>query len=150
MVETVTKEKRNVLLALIASGKSMREACQMEGMPTRWQIQDLLRNDEIFASQYARACMMRADEIFDEIFEIADSATQENVNAARLQVDTRKWSLARMNPRKYGDKLAIGGADDLPAMKHEDVTPAERMRLRLEEIAKRGRAAGGDDGGAEG
>ena len=150
MVEPVTQDKLDAFLRETADGKSMREICRQAGMPTRWQIQELLRNDETFASHYARACMMRADEIFDEIFEIADSATQENVNAARLQVDTRKWSLARMNPRKYGDKLAIGGADDLPAMKHEDVTPAERMRLRLDEIAKRGRAASGDDGGSEG
>src|SRR5699024_11757761 len=45
--------------------------------------------------------------IFEEIFEIADTAIPDaaEVAKARLRVDTRKWALARMNPRKYGDKV---------------------------------------------
>lgn len=51
-----------------------------------------------------RACEQRADQYFDEMLDIADNALPEEVQKAKLQIDTRKWVLARMNPVKYGDK----------------------------------------------
>ena len=29
----------------------------------------------------------------------------ENVQRSRLRIDTRKWLMAKMNPKVYGDKL---------------------------------------------
>ena len=48
------------------------------------------------------------------MFEISDEVAPEpsEVAKARLRVDTRKWALARMNPKKYGDKVALTGGDD--------------------------------------
>ena len=112
-------------------------------MPSRWQVQERLRTDRAFASQYARACEMRADEVFDEMLDIADDKEGE-VNHRRLQVDTRKWVLSRMAPKKYGDKLAIGGADYLPPVQTEDRTAAEIIRARLDAI--RSRTTGDADG----
>lgn len=79
--------------------------------------------------QYARAMEARADKFAEEILEIADDgrndtyvtengeATNHDVIArSRLRVDARKWLAAKMAPKKYGEKVAIGGADDLPAM----------------------------------
>ncbi|RAP72956.1 putative ubiquitin carboxyl-terminal hydrolase 35 [Candidatus Erwinia dacicola] len=39
--------------------------------------------------------------------DIADTVVEESaaVSKARLQVDTRKWILSRMAPKKYGDKI---------------------------------------------
>ena len=34
-------------------------------------------------------------------------------------VDARKWVASKLKPRRYGDKLALGGADDLPAIQHQ-------------------------------
>jgi hypothetical protein len=50
----------------------------------------------------------------------------------KLQVETRLKLLAKWSPKKYGDKLAIGGADDLPAIK-SDVTldPSEAYKRLL-------------------
>lgn len=88
---------------------------------------------------------MRADEVFDEMVQIADTpmigettkilpsgereTTEGDMIAhRRLQVDVRKWALARMSPRKYGEKLAVGGAEDLPAIKSETLTDTEFAR----------------------
>ncbi len=130
-------------LSETANGRSMRSICKEDGMPSRWQVQERLRTDRDFASQYARACEMRADEVFDEMLDIADDKEGE-VNHRRLQVDTRKWVLSRMAPKKYGDKLAIGGADDLPPVQTEDRTAAEIIRARLDAI--RSRTTGDADG----
>ena len=52
-----------------------------------------------------RAREEQADKFFKECIEIADAATQENCNVARLRVDTRKWAAARLAPKKYGDHI---------------------------------------------
>jgi len=36
------------------------------------------------------------------------------VQKQKLQVDTRKWLLARLAPRKYGDRLALAGDETAP------------------------------------
>ena len=48
----------------------------------------------------------QADKFFKDCIEIADAATQENCNVARLRVDTRKWAAARLAPKKYGDHIS--------------------------------------------
>lgn len=88
--------------------------------------------------QYARGIEERADAIFEECIEIADNSTDDvifltaddkdgeggkpaikhsAIARARLMVDTRKWMLGKLQPKKYGEKLALGGADDLPPIK---------------------------------
>jgi hypothetical protein len=53
----------------------------------------------------ARAREAQADKFFKECIEIADAATQENCNVARLRVETRKWAAARLAPKKYSDHI---------------------------------------------
>ena len=154
MAVEITKERLDEFLIETAGGKSMREICHQEGMPTRRQIQDLLRTDEGFASQYARACDMRADEVFDEMFEIADTPvigiktkTDKDGNVEttegdmiehrRLQIDARKWALARMSPKKYGDKLALHGDKTLDPIQNQEVPPDEILKARLAAIRSR-------------
>jgi len=70
--------------------------------------------------QYARANEIRQDRIFDEILTISDN--QENdvivkdgnkiinhnvINRNKLQIDSRKWILSKMDPKKYGDKQEV-------------------------------------------
>jgi hypothetical protein len=52
-----------------------------------------------------RAREAQADKYFQEIIEIADAATPETVNVARLRVDSRKFTVARLAP-KYGDHIS--------------------------------------------
>jgi terminase small subunit-like protein len=59
-----------------------------------------------FLERYARAREAQADKYFQEIVEIADAATPETVNVARLRVDSRKFTVARLAPKKYGDHIS--------------------------------------------
>jgi len=79
-----------------------------------------------FRSQYAHARSVHADEVFEEILDIADDASadtyedsrgrtrtdHEVVARSRLRVDARRWALARMDPKRFGDKVQIGGMTD--------------------------------------
>jgi hypothetical protein len=41
----------------------------------------------------------------DELVDIADDGGDEGVQRSRLRIDTRKWVLSKMKPKRYGDKV---------------------------------------------
>lgn len=132
---TFTQEIADRICARLATGQSLRAICRDdESMPPEatvrlWVIEDR----QGFSAQYARAREIGYESMADELIEIADTprigtksvskasgieiTEADMIEHRRLQVDTRKWMLAKMLPKRYGDKLAIGGADDLPPIK---------------------------------
>lgn len=85
--------------------------------PTEQQINDCKRRFQI----YARAREARSELIFNEILDIADDSSRDTkvledgkevvdhevVQRSRLRIDARKWVLAKMQPKKYGDKIDV-------------------------------------------
>ena len=96
------------ICSLLADGESLRKVCKRTGMPNKATVFRWLAQHDEFRDQYAKATETRADAIFEEMFDIADNVAEETaaVGKARLRIDTRKWALARMNPKKYGDKVS--------------------------------------------
>src|SRR5262245_41588337 len=113
------------LCEALAAGHSMRKACEPKDMPAPATVYRWLAQKKDFRERYARAREAQADLFFDQILEIADDATgdvkvipqkdgstvtkidHENVHRARLRVDARKWIVARLAPKKYGDEHAV-------------------------------------------
>ncbi len=154
----MTPEQKTAVLSLIAEGSSARAACRDNGI-TWGRFNEAVQDDPEFAGQYARATKIRADGQLEEIHEIADAPLEDGqttssgvqiastLDQRRLQIDTRKWSMARMNARKYGEKLALGGADDLPPVKAAiDVTKLSTDAM-AEILAAMGNAAPETDTG---
>lgn len=91
---------------LIEDGNSLRKICEeVEGMPNRSSVNKWLSENKEFSDQYARSCIVRRENRFDNIYNIA--LTTEDVSRARLLVDVVKWQLSKEEPKKYGDKLDI-------------------------------------------
>lgn len=90
-----------VLIEVSEKGKSVIAALKRK-MSTQ-KFYELLEEEEN-AKRYARACEMRAEVIASETIDISDSKSTD-VNRDRLRVDTRKWILAKLHPKKYGDKI---------------------------------------------
>ena len=101
-------------------GKSLRFALNTNGMPSSSTFYQWLELDEDKSKRYVRACEDRELLIFDEILDIADKQGEDIIttdvgdiinhnviNRNRLQIDTRKWMLGKLNPKKYGDKTDI-------------------------------------------
>jgi hypothetical protein len=63
-------------------------------------------NREGFYSQYARAIETRMDGHADEILEIADNEHGDPARD-RLRIDTRKWLMSKIAPKRFGDKLDL-------------------------------------------
>lgn len=118
-----TKELADAICERLAMGESMRTVCIEETMPAMSTIFKWLRENDQFSEQYARAKQESADAMAEEILDIADNGTndwetielengyeKEVINhevlaRSRLRVDTRKWLMAKMKPKKYGDKI---------------------------------------------
>ena len=105
-----SQEKADAVCRRVSSGESVRKAVIAEGttLPSflRWCSE---RAD--LADQYARAMSVRADVIFEELDDACEDAvaTESAVRVAglRLKVDTIKWKLAKMQPKKYGEKVDL-------------------------------------------
>lgn len=98
----------------ISSGRSLRSICAEDGMPDKATVFRWLAANETFRDQYARARDAQADAMLEDILEIADQYDAEkdkldveHINRARLRIDTRKWAMSKMAPKKYGDKLDL-------------------------------------------
>src|SRR6266436_6370686 len=91
---------------LLAQGQSVRQICSQPGQPDKSQVYRWLDENGDFRDQYVCAREAQADKYFQEIVEIADAATPETVNVARLRVDSRKFTVARLAPKKYGDHIS--------------------------------------------
>lgn len=114
----------------IANGIPLRQICRDEKMPAWRTVYDWQEAHPEFAARIAHARELGEDAIAQECMMIADTPligtkttskpTGEEIVKAdmiehrRLQIDTRLKLLAKWNPRKWGDKLALGGASDLP------------------------------------
>lgn len=130
--EIYTQELADKVCEKIAEGYSMRTVCSPDDMPGLTTVFKWLRTNEEFAKQYARATEERTEAMSEDILDIADdgsndlmtiqkgqqSYTVENkevTNRSRLRVDTRKWLMSKMKPKKYGDKIDMTtNGKDLP------------------------------------
>lgn len=132
--EVYTQELADQLCMYLAMGESMRTACAHEGMPAMSTVFTWFRTQPGFTDQYARAKQEASDAMAEEILDIADDGTndymtitkgdfeynvedREVTNRSKLRVDTRKWLMAKMKPKKYGEKVDITtGGKPLPLL----------------------------------
>lgn len=93
----------------LSEGKSLRTVCLSEEMPSKTTVFKWLRTHQEFADQYARAKQEGTDAWAEELHEIGDDVPEEKeaINKARLRIDTRKWLMSKMKPKKYGEKLDL-------------------------------------------
>ena len=137
-----TQEIADVICERLANGESLRRICESEDMPSLSMVMRWLGANAEFREQYARARELQAEFIFDQMAEIADDGTNdwmasnapdcegykfnsEHVSRSKLRIDARKWMLAKMAPRKYGDKQQIDHVSSDGSM--QPASPEEAM-----------------------
>lgn len=145
------QEACNAIFERMAQGESCRHILDSgtENLPSRVLFIKWIAENNILGNQYACACEQRADKIFEETLNIADEMgndiitledgreieNQRVIARDRLRVDTRKWFLSKLHPKKYGERsgLEITGKDG------KDLIPDDQ-RTREEFLAKIKRA----------
>lgn len=119
-----SQELADKICEKLATGISLRTACKAEDMPCIATIFNWFRNHKDFLEQYTRAKEESADAMAEEMLDIADDGSndfmvivkgnneyvvenKEVTNRSRLRVDTRKWLMSKMKPKKYAEKLDL-------------------------------------------
>lgn len=139
-----------LICSLLAEGQSLRKVCSLPTSPHISTVMDWLmkgtNGDERykdFAALYVRAREAQAEIMADEIVDIADDQTQDElftdegkrvcnsefVQRSKLRVDARKWVAAKLLPRKYGDRQEV-------AMTVRSAPLPEQDKAVLDEYAK--------------
>lgn len=140
-----SEELADLICNRLTEGESLRKICLDEGMPHAGTVCRWLVKHPAFREQYTLAREAQAELHADEIVEISDDGHNdwmekhfgedtrwvENGEAIRrsaLRIDTRKWVASRLLPKKYGDKLAVGGDKTMDPIQTTDVSPNEMAR----------------------
>lgn len=93
--------------------------------PSRETIYQWLANKPDFADKYARAKKCQIETFIDDILEIADDSSQdqmvneqgspvcrsEHIARSRLRIDTRKWLASKLVPKVYGSSKTENEGD---------------------------------------
>lgn len=116
-----SQEKADEICIRMADGESLRSICRDEHMPDMSTVLRWLGRKELdhFRLQYAHAREVGLEQMAGEILEISDDtrldttynkngdevANNEWIQRSKLRVDTRKWILSKLLPKKYGDRV---------------------------------------------
>ncbi|MER9459690.1 terminase small subunit protein [Mesorhizobium sp. M0387] len=153
-----SQEMADKICERLTNKESLSKICRSDDMPAKSTVCRWLAIHPAFRDQYACARAIQADEYFDETIDIADDGTNDyrkrtkadgstedvfdtdHVQRSKLRVDTRKWAVAKLDPKKYGEKLDLTVAGTLNTMSEE------ALNARIADLlakAGTGAAAGG-------
>lgn len=146
----------------IAIGETLTDICDEDGMPDRRTVIRWKNANEAFCLAYVRAREDQAHSWADEIVSISDDGSRDytktedgreivdhdHIQRAKLRVDTRKFLMARLAPRAYGERVALEhtGKDGAP-IETQDVTDRE-LAKRTAYVLRRAQP-GGQSGAKE-
>lgn len=116
------------ILELIATTHgSLESICNSNPeFPSARTVYRWLDSNESLCQRYARAKAAQLQILADELVELADTdrickkrtikadgseevVILDQVERTKLQIDTRKWLLSKLDPKKYGDRLEHSG-----------------------------------------
>jgi hypothetical protein len=130
--------KARLLEYIGIEGMTLTSALKQPNMPSVKWVYDELKRDADFEKLYARATEMRADKWFEDLIQLVNDYDEEQVvtetkgiqgdgavdvvqitkrdayQSKRLKVDTLKWMLAKMHPKKYGDRIMTEDVTEKP------------------------------------
>jgi hypothetical protein len=114
--EIESLEILNSIFLLMENGKSLRKASLINGITASLALKWISNYDK--HEQYARAREDLHDYWAEEILEISDNIANDSIDTqygekannewiarSRLRVDSRKWLLSKLSPKKYGDRI---------------------------------------------
>jgi len=111
-----------IIIDRIEQGESLRSVLRSEDMPSQNTFFKWLNKSEEKVKQYARAMELRAEVRFESIEADYMEEPQRDpmtgkidtgwVQLQRLKIDSKKWELSKLHPKKYGDKLDVTSDGD--------------------------------------
>ena len=150
-----TPEIAQKMCEMLADGIPLREICRQDGFPAWQTVYDWMYRDDALGDAgvglsraIARAREVGYEALAEECLRIADnpqwgqkqimtdqgtSTTVEDMLGHRkLQIETRLKLLAKWNPKKYGERVALAGDAENPLKVEADITVFDTVLKGLE------------------
>jgi hypothetical protein len=98
---------------LLASGQSLVKVCDDPSMPSYRTVTRAVTDDDALWEMYRKARLLQAEYYGDKINDLAQEPLPDTLDAKfmnsevqrrRLEIDTLKWTLARMQPHGLRDR----------------------------------------------
>jgi hypothetical protein len=135
-------------------GESLTSICKVKKYPSKPAVLRWLIRYDDFRTQYTQARELQQEIFLDEIVDIADDVdndwvrsegrddqfNHEHVNRSRLRIDTRKWVMERMAPKKYSvkqqiDHLSSDGSMSPKAYSQEQYAEAQsKLNKKMDDL----------------
>jgi hypothetical protein len=134
---TFTEAIAREIVERLSEGEPLANICRSESMPGLSTVYDWMDANETFSGRIARAREAGFDMIAAETLRIADTPqvgviekleanekgemvvverkAEDMLGHRRLQIDTRMKLLSKWDPRRYGEKVQVGGDPENPA-----------------------------------
>lgn len=151
-----TEELADQICDLVSNGVNLRKVCRMEGMPSWRTVYDWVVAHPDFAARLARAREMGYDALAEEALEISNTpvmgqkqvmgdkstytTVEDMLGHRKLQIETRLKLLACWDPKKYGNKVQLGGDADNPVKIEAEVQAEKLLGALLKNVELRSQA----------
>jgi hypothetical protein len=119
----------------MGNGEELLRIIQDVGMPPASTLHRWMDGDSSLLARYQRARESLAEHIDLEIRDLIDQTTPENFNATKTKMNALQWRAARLNPKRYGDRIQADVSGDLQVqttvLDATRLEPDQREALRL-------------------
>ena len=129
---------------LLSQGVPLRQICRMEGMPPWRNVYFWMERDEELAAHIARAREIgqeaMAEKAYEEMYDEPERILSEGggkidpgyVQLVKARAEITLKLLAKWNPKRYGDRVALTGADNAPPIQVESKLLFDAVLQNLE------------------
>lgn len=108
------------ILTMLHDGpaESLADACRRSGVTVGQFLTWVEKDTADLKDRYARARVALLDRMAEGLIDISDTSPNILPTGAidsafvahqKLRIDTRKWLLSKLAPKKYGDKIEVSG-----------------------------------------
>ena len=101
-------ELKDYILNEMTSGRSLSTICKGNNALSSSEVYRLLNRDKEFRERYVHAreqqALFYAEKMQQTIDDLPDKPTREQIDKARLTIDTDKFIAARLLPKTYGSQ----------------------------------------------
>lgn len=89
----------------LTSGKTLREVCRGDKMPSEAAVRQWVRDDrDGFKQRYDTARELGCDALNDKLLELTDGAAPETAPLLRIKAASIMWYLQNIAPRRFGNR----------------------------------------------
>lgn len=116
----------------VARGEALYRISEDPDMPGERTLCTWREKNIDFQRKYASAKEQMLEREADNILAIADS--DDDPNSRRVRVDTRKWLLSKLIPKKYGDKLEVEHGEQTIRIRIGGERPTDFINIKAEKV----------------